>query len=284
VPSQNSSTPGGCSSAAAVATTTPDDSWADVHDADSGSSGNWSDLSSDAASAAAATPTLASSASPDATSAQRQVGRVHEGPSPVFAHSADPMDAKDWLCTVERELHTAQCNDREKVLYGPRQLRGVAQSWWESYLATHANPEAITWEEFRDNFRRYHVPEGLMIVRKEEFLALKQGPLSVSEYRDNFLQLSCYTPEDVNTNAKRQYRFLTGLVDPLHYQLMNHTFPTFQHLIDRAIMTERKRREMEDRKRKIGGPQAGSSNRPCYSGNSPQQFKQGHQHQHQYQR
>jgi hypothetical protein len=25
----------------------------------------------------------------------------------VFAHSADPMDAKDWLRIVERELHTA---------------------------------------------------------------------------------------------------------------------------------------------------------------------------------
>jgi hypothetical protein len=115
----------------------------------------------------------------------------------VFAHSTDPMDAEDWLRTVERELHTAQCNDREKVLYGPRQLRGATQSWWESYLATHANPEAITWEEFRDNFRRYHVFEGLMVVRKEEFLALKQGPLSVSEYRDKFLQLSRYAPEDV---------------------------------------------------------------------------------------
>jgi hypothetical protein len=47
------------------------------------------------------------------------------GHPPVFAHSTDPMDAEDWLRTVERELHTAQCNDREKVLYGPRQL-GVA--------------------------------------------------------------------------------------------------------------------------------------------------------------
>jgi hypothetical protein len=54
------------------------------------------------------------------------------------------MDAVDWLRTLERELHTAQCNDREKVLYGLRLLRGVAQSWWESYLATHADPEAIT--------------------------------------------------------------------------------------------------------------------------------------------
>jgi hypothetical protein len=96
----------------------------------------------------------------------------------VFAHSADPMDAEDWLCTVERELHTAQCDDKEKVLYGPRLLRGAAQSWWKSYLATHANPDTITWEEFRDNFRQYHVLAGMMTVKKEEFLALKQGPMS----------------------------------------------------------------------------------------------------------
>jgi hypothetical protein len=92
----------------------------------------------------------------------------------------------------------------------------------------------------------------------------------VSEYRDRFLQLSRYALEDVNIDAKRQYRFLRGLVNPLHYQLMNHTFPTFQHLIDKAIMTEKKRNEMEDHKRKIGGPQPGSSNRPRFSGNSPQ--------------
>jgi hypothetical protein len=84
------------------------------------------------------------------------------------------MDTEDWLRTVERELHTAQCNNREKVLYGPRLLRGAAQSWWESYLATHADLEAITWEDSRDNFRRYHVPEGLMKVRKKEFLQLSR--------------------------------------------------------------------------------------------------------------
>jgi hypothetical protein len=66
------------------------------------------------------------------------------GHPPTFAHSSDPMDAEDWLRTVERELHTAQCDDREKVLYGPCLLRGAAQSWWESYLATHAHPDTIT--------------------------------------------------------------------------------------------------------------------------------------------
>jgi hypothetical protein len=39
-------------------------------------------------------------------------------------------------------------------------------------------------------------------------------------------------------------------------------------------MTERKRKEMEDRKRKISGPQSGSSNRPRSLGNPPHQFRQ----------
>jgi hypothetical protein len=50
-------------------------------------------------------------------------------------------------------------------------------------------------------------------------------------------------------------------------------------------MIERKRREMEDRKHKIGGSHVGSSSHLRYSGNPPQQFKQGHQQlQQQYQR
>jgi hypothetical protein len=44
----------------------------------------WSDLSSDAEGAATATPTSTSGASPDATSAQRQAGRIQEGPSPCL--------------------------------------------------------------------------------------------------------------------------------------------------------------------------------------------------------
>ncbi|WVZ70997.1 hypothetical protein U9M48_019624 [Paspalum notatum var. saurae] len=89
-----------------------------------------------------------------------------------------------------------------------------------------------------------------MSLKKEEFLALTQSAMSVSEYRDKFLQLSRCCPEEVNTDPKKQYRFLKGLVDPLRYQLMNHTFPNCQHLIGRAIVTENSRCEMEENKRK----------------------------------
>jgi hypothetical protein len=55
--------------------------------------------------------------------------------------------------------------------------------------------------------------------KKKEFLSLTQGGMSVSEYRDRFTQLSRYAPEKVDTNEKRQERFLEGLIGPLNYQL-----------------------------------------------------------------
>jgi hypothetical protein len=36
---------------------------------------------------------------------------------PVFTHAADLLDVDDWLKTVSKMLTTAQCDDREKVLF-----------------------------------------------------------------------------------------------------------------------------------------------------------------------
>jgi hypothetical protein len=45
-------------------------------------------------------------------------------------------------------------------------------------------------------------------LKKKEFLALKQGNMTVSEYLDEFTHLSRYAPDEVNTDAKRQEHFL----------------------------------------------------------------------------
>ena len=63
-----------------------------------------------------------------------------------------------------------------------------------------ANP--ITWQEFHSAFRSHHVPAGLMKLKKE-FLALKQGSMTIAEYRDKFIQLSWYAPMEVEDNEKR---------------------------------------------------------------------------------
>src|SRR6187551_4120567 len=105
-------------------------------------------------------------------------GEFLKGRPPTFSKATDPLQADDWLKAVERQLDIAQCNDREKVLYAGGQLQGPALDWWDSYQYAHPNRDQITWQEFRDSFRSHHVPEALMVLKKE-FLALKQEGMSV---------------------------------------------------------------------------------------------------------
>jgi hypothetical protein len=41
-------------------------------------------------------------------------------------------------------------------------------------------------------------------LKKKEFLSLKQGNMTVSEYLDQFTHLFRYAPDEGNTDAKRQ--------------------------------------------------------------------------------
>jgi hypothetical protein len=160
----------------------------------------------------------------------------------TFSHAVDPLDADDWLKVIGKKLDITQCNDREKVLYASGRLEGAASDWWDAFTAAHPNANIITWQEFQENFRAHHIPSGIMKLKKKEFLSLTQGSMSVSEYRDSFTQLSCYAPEEVDTDEKHQESFLEGLIGPLNYQLQSHTFPNFQTLLNKAIGLESKKR------------------------------------------
>jgi hypothetical protein len=170
---------------------------------------------------------------------------------PTYSHSTDPLVADDWLKVITKKLEMTQCNDREMVLYAAGHLEGPAADWWDAYTVAHAAPNTITWQEFRDSFRAHHIPSGVMKLKQKEFLALKQGSMSVNEYLDKFTQLSRYAPDEVNTDAKRQECFLDGLIGPLNYQLQSHIFPDFQTLLNKAIGLENKRAELGEQMRKF---------------------------------
>ena len=64
--------------------------------------------------------------------------------------------------------------------------------------------------------------------------------MSVAEYRDKFIQLSWYAPTEVEDDDKRQELLMEGFNDGLQYQLLSHTFASFQQLVDKALVIERK--------------------------------------------
>jgi hypothetical protein len=63
--------------------------------------------------------------------------------SPTFSHVVEPMDADDWLKSVEKKLQVVQCNTCEKVLLASHQLSGPAADWWDAYVEAHEEPGSI---------------------------------------------------------------------------------------------------------------------------------------------
>jgi hypothetical protein len=92
--------------------------------------------------------------------------------------------------------------------------------------------------------------------------------MTVNEYLNSFTQLSRYAPDDINSDEKKQDKFLNELNDDIQFQLLNIDYADFQHVIDNAIVIENKIKEMEkDGKRKVSfhGPPSGSNVRPRFS-------------------
>ncbi|KAK1613803.1 hypothetical protein QYE76_019320 [Lolium multiflorum] len=94
--------------------------------------------------------------------------------------------------------------------------------------------------------------------------------MTVVEYRDRFLTLSRYAPDETDTTEKRKERFLNGLHDEMQTVLVNIPFADLEALVDSAIQMEGKLHQAnENRKRRMmhqSGPSNTQKYRPSSSG------------------
>jgi hypothetical protein len=113
-------------------------------------------------------------------------GEFKRAKPPTFSHSVEPIDADDWLKTIEKKLQVIQCTNWERVLFAAHQLVGPARDWWDAYVEAPEEPKTINWQELWNNFRTHHVSFGMMKLKKKEFEDLKQGLKSMNEYVTRF--------------------------------------------------------------------------------------------------
>ncbi|KAF0898885.1 hypothetical protein E2562_012598 [Oryza meyeriana var. granulata] len=120
-----------------------------------------------------------------------------------LSSATDPLDADDWLRDIEAKLNLARCDEREKAAYAAHYLQGAAATWWESYKTLILADEPITWAVFKEGFRSTHIPDGLMELKRKEFLNLKQGDMPFMDFLNRFNYLAQYAPEEITTEARK---------------------------------------------------------------------------------
>lgn len=93
------------------------------------------------------------------------------------------------------------------------------------------------------------MPKETIDLKKDEFRAIKQGGMLMSDNLNKFTQLACYAPKDVATNKARQSRFLKGLNSGLQVGLITYNFSNFQELVNKTHILDDKHKELEDNRK-----------------------------------
>ncbi|XP_022851225.1 uncharacterized protein LOC111373007 [Olea europaea var. sylvestris] len=114
---------------------------------------------------------------------------------PAFDGASSPLEVKEWLRKLERIFRLIDCTDTQKTRTPEQQL-------------------ALTWEQFKDEVMNKYFPQSLRDFKENEFLQLKQGNMSLIDYKRKFDQLSKYTPH-LKANAE-QHRQLYNQQDRGH--------------------------------------------------------------------
>jgi len=169
---------------------------------------------------------------------------------PVFTKADEPLEANDWLRTMEHKFSLIHCSETKKPLFAAQQLRGAVGAWWENFLAIQTPRHQVTWTEFKDTFHAHYIPEGLMAMKAEEFLALRQGDKSVMEYVAKFNHLSQYATKHVNTDRKKKACFMRGLNTKLQTMMTTCQNATYYEAVNIAIASEEKNRKHKEAKKK----------------------------------
>ncbi|XP_038883959.1 uncharacterized protein LOC120074858 [Benincasa hispida] len=102
----------------------------------------------------------------------------------------DPVDAKVWLDLIEKCFNVIRCPKDHKVRLSTFLLQKGAEKWWKVILAKRSSSEAMTWPEFRQVFADKYYPSAFKKAKREEFLRLTQGSMTVVEYEQRFTELS----------------------------------------------------------------------------------------------
>jgi hypothetical protein len=158
----------------------------------------------------------------------------------LFVKAEDPLEADEWIRVIEQKFGLLRCSETQKPLFAAQQLCGPANTWWGNFVAVQPANHQITWDEFKLAFREHYIPEGVLHMKQDEFMKLKQGGDTVTQYLNKFNHLSQYAIDQVNTDIKKKNCFMRGLNDWMQRKMATCIDLTYGRAVSTALAVESK--------------------------------------------
>jgi hypothetical protein len=158
----------------------------------------------------------------------------------LFVKAEDPLEADEWIRVIEQKFGLLRCSKTQKPLFAAQQLCGPTSTWWGNFVAVQPADHQITWDEFKLAFREHYIPEGVLHMKLEEFMKLKQGGDTVTQYLNKFNHLSQYAIDQVNTDIKKKNCFMRGLNDWMQRKMATCIDLSYGRAVSTALAVESK--------------------------------------------
>ncbi|VFQ77713.1 unnamed protein product [Cuscuta campestris] len=87
-------------------------------------------------------------------------------------------------------------------------LQSNAYEWWKRTTRNANHPAKVTWAYFDQVFKEEYIPESFVEEKREEFLRLEMGTMSLAKYCQLFDHLVEFDQDLVNTTKHRCDKFV----------------------------------------------------------------------------
>ncbi|XP_043692983.1 uncharacterized protein LOC122643428 [Telopea speciosissima] len=126
--------------------------------------------------------------------------------------SRDILLPVKWVKEMEKAFKFLGCNEEQKLICAGYKLQYEAEAWWETTrpILEAAHP-VITWDIFKQAFFVNYFPTSVRKKKEIELAKLTQGPKSVLEYQQKYVELFFFAPPHLSDDEAKAQKFEDGL-------------------------------------------------------------------------
>jgi len=163
----------------------------------------------------------------------RLVKSMREMGCEPYMGEQDAKIAGRWIKKVEKTMIQINIPVGLRVNDVIQLLSDWAMTWWETIQLRHAT-KTLTWSDFKLEFENQFYSRYHFKVKEQEFLALRQGEMTMLENERRFHDLSLFAPHYVPTKEHMIEKLRDGFRPELRQGLIALRFKTVRELIEAA--------------------------------------------------
>ncbi|KAF5803619.1 putative nucleotidyltransferase, Ribonuclease H [Helianthus annuus] len=155
---------------------------------------------------------------------------------PIYNGEVDPIVCQRWIGDIEGAFERTHCDENDYVAYGTGQLRGQAKDWWDNKKKEIGNEaaKAMTWEEFKTPFLKYHSPKAVINKIQEEFMQLRHKGESIDKITGMFMDKMKFC-DDLITNEEQKVYYYHNMLSAEYREFITPSkYETLTEIVNAA--------------------------------------------------